>query len=420
VFRFFRTILLTALSGALTITTVTDFWDGYQLASTFGRPEDPSFCAAQPNDWEYAAPFPHLETRTDLPELRVVTYNLHSGLGPRWRVFAVRAEVERNLRNIADRIAEASPETPVDIVALNEVDFGSRRSGGIDQAAFLAAELEHRTGHVYTVVRGETWRRDVPGLEVRFGNAVLVRHSPLTANAQRLEDTPTTRYASAFPAGILDRVLSEPRGLLQVSIRFFGEPVDFLVTHLEAFNPTRREAQAADLLQRFVKTGRTSILMGDMNTVPTALTYKRPHMAADRTHDVLTSGDLTDARVVVAAREGTDDLSGWATFPALAPEWPLDGSFATPDLIPQTVRVIGSDESDHRGLFVTYDWLTPEAKSAFIRWHEALRQRQLTRLMDCDLPERFPDKERVLEWLKANTGFVSILAAIGQGSKDTH
>lgn len=397
---------------------MTDFWDGYQLASTFGRPEDPSFCAAQPNDWEYAAPFPQLETRTALPALRVVTYNLHSGLGPRWRAFAVRTEVERNLRNIADRIAEASPETAVDIVALNEVDFGSRRSGGIDQAAFLAAELEHRTGHAYTVARGETWRRDVPGLEVRFGNAVLVRHSPLTANAQRLEDTPTTRYASAFPTGILDRVLSEPRGLLQVSIRFFGEPVEFLVTHLEAFNPTRRETQAADLLQRFVAPGRTSILMGDMNTVPTALTYERPHFAADRTHDVLTSGELADARIVAVARGGVSDFSAWATYPAPAPVWALDGSFATPDLVPHDVQVIGGDESDHRGLSVTYAWLTPEAKSAFVRWRDAVRERQFVRIIDCDLSDFVPDKNRYLEWLKTNTGFVSFLERLGDASKE--
>ncbi|WP_434152128.1 endonuclease/exonuclease/phosphatase family protein [Methylocaldum gracile subsp. desertum] len=407
------------MSGALTMTTLTDFWDGYQLASTLGRPDAPSSCTVPSTDWEHAAPFPQLETRSDLPELRVVTYNLHSGLGPRWRVFADRREVERNLTGIADRIAGASPEMPIDVVALNEVDFGSRRSGWIDQAAFLADELERRTGHAYAVARGETWRRDTPGLEVRFGNAVLFRHSALAVDARILEKTQKTSYASAFPVSALDRILNEPRGALHLRIRFFGQPVDFLVTHLEAFNPARREAQAADLLQRFVESGRTSILLGDMNTVPTALTYQRPHFAADRTHDVLTSGDLADARVVVAAREGVNDFSGWATFPALAPVWPLDGSFATPDLIPQAVQVIGADESDHRGLSVTYGWLTPEAKSAFIRWHDAVRQHQLARLVDCDVPKRIPDKHRVLEWLKTNTGFVSILSGSGGGSKDT-
>jgi len=399
------------------MTTLTDFWDGYQLGSALGRPDGPSSCSVQSTDWEHAAPFPRLETRADRPELRVVTYNLHSGLGPRWRVFADRPEVERNLAGIAGRIAAASPGAPVDVVALNEVDFGSRRSGWMDQAAFVASELERRTGHAYAVARGETWRRDAPGLEVRFGNAVLFRHSALSVDARMLEERQKTSQASAFPASAIDRLLNEPRGVLRLRIRFFGHPVDLLVTHLEAFNPARREAQAADLLQRFVEPGRTSILLGDMNTVPTAMTYKRPHLAADRTHDVLTSGDLTDARVAVAARDGASGFSGWATFPALAPEWPLDASFATPDLIPQAVRVIGGGESDHRGLAITYGWLTPEAKSAFIRWHDAVRQRQLARLFDCDAPEPAPDKNRYLEWLKANTGFANVLAGSGEGSK---
>jgi len=401
------------------MTTLTELWNGFQLGSTLGRPDGPSSCAVQSTDWEHAAPFPQLETRADLPELRVVTYNLHSGLGPRWRIFADRLEVERNLTGIADRIASASPETPVDVVALNEVDFGSRRSGWMDQAAFLAAELKRRTGHAYAVAQGETWRRDVPGLEVRFGNAVLFRHSSLAVDARILEERQKTSYASAFPAGALDRILNEPRGVLRLRIQFFGHPVDFLITHLEAFNPARREAQAADLLQRFVEPGRTSILLGDMNTVPTAMTYKRPHLAADRTHDVLTSGDLTDARIAVAAREGVNDFSDWATFPALAPVWPLDGSFATPDLLPQAVHVIGGNESDHRGLSITYGWLTPDAKSAFIRWHDTVRQRQLARLFDCDVPDRTPDKNRYLEWLKANTGFMSVFRGVGEGSKNT-
>lgn len=400
------------------MTTLTDFWDGYQLASALGRPDGGVSCATPSSDWEHAAPFPQLETRNDLPELRVVTYNLHSGLGPRWRAYADRREVERNLAGIAERIAKASPGTPVDVIALNEVDFGSRRSGWMDQAEFIAAELERRTGQSYTVERGETWRRKVPGLEVRFGNAILFRHSALSMDARMLREPHKTSHASAFPTGILDKILNEPRGVLHVQIRFFGHPVDFLVTHLEAFNPARREAQAADLLRRFIEPGRTSILLGDMNTVPTALTYQRPHFAADRTHDVLTSGELADARIVAAARGGVSDFSAWATYPAPAPIWALDGSFATPDLVPHDVQVIGGNESDHRGLSVTYAWLTPEAKSEFVRWRDIVREHQLTRIIDCDLSDRTPDKNRYLEWLKANTGFESFLERLGDASKE--
>jgi hypothetical protein len=38
------------------------------------------------------------------------------------------------------------------------------------------------------VIRGETWRRDVPGFEVRFGNAALVRLPLVEASACLFHD----------------------------------------------------------------------------------------------------------------------------------------------------------------------------------------------------------------------------------------
>lgn len=145
------------------------------LDSAFARRAD---CAGWPADWLGLPVVPPADRMPDEGAgLRVVTYNLHAGLGEGWRWFAPRAEVEANLRRIARHLAEAAPaDDPVDVVALNEVDFASRRSGWLDQAAFLAAELEDLTGARYQVVRGPTWERDAPGLEVRFGNAILTRH----------------------------------------------------------------------------------------------------------------------------------------------------------------------------------------------------------------------------------------------------
>lgn len=292
-----------------------------------------------------------------VPDLRAVTYNLHAGLGARWRFFASRHEVERNLRAIAARIASAAPDgAPVDVIALNEADFGSRRSGWLDQAAFLAAELQRLTGHAYHVVRGETWHRNLPGMEVRFGNAALLRHPVLAVESHILGQRRAGEFLAAGPVSTGRLFGNEPRGVLRVRIDFHGLPLTVLVTHLEAFATAWREAQAAEIMERFTRREETILLLGDMNAAESTITRRCPPATGDRTHHILSSGVLADARVAMAVRTGAGDLSPWATYPAQAPRWPLDGAFATPDLAPRAVRVIGGGESDHRGLFVHYGW----------------------------------------------------------------
>jgi len=332
----------------------TCLWGDSRSGSGFIHAEAAGPCAPYLAEAADLVPAPFPGT---VPDLRAVTYNLHSGLGARWRIFASRHEVERNLRAIATRIASAAPaNAPVDVIALNEADFGSRRSGWLDQAAFLAAELQRLTGHAYHVVRGETWHRNLPGMEVRFGNAALLRHPILAVEPHILGQRRAGEFlaAGAVSAGRLFG--NEPRGVLRVRIDFHGLPLTVLVTHLEAFATARREAQAAEIMERLTRREETILLLGDMNATESAVTRRCPPATGDRTHHILSSGALADARAAMAVRTGAGDLSPWATYPALAPQWPLDGAFATPDLAPRAVRVIGGDESDHRGLFVHYGW----------------------------------------------------------------
>ena len=60
--------------------------------------------------------------------LRVMTYNIHRGRGVDWKV---------DLGRIAAVVASYNP----DVVALQEVDIGRKRSGRIDQATDLAKRL---------------------------------------------------------------------------------------------------------------------------------------------------------------------------------------------------------------------------------------------------------------------------------------
>jgi endonuclease/exonuclease/phosphatase family metal-dependent hydrolase len=306
-------------------------------------------------------------------DLNVVTYNLHSGLGLRHAFFRGRARVERNLREIAASIAAAVEGGP-DIVALNEVDFGSRRSGWVDEARFIADQLASITGDAYRVFEGETWRRSIPGLEVRFGNAALVRLPVVEAIACRFDDLSKCGFAPTVTAGAphrrgnwLARLLSEPRGAIRVTVEAHGREADILVTHLDAFDVGQRESDARLLLERFVRANRTTVLLGDMNAVPISLTRSRPMFSDDRTHAILATGSLADASIMLASHRRQASLAGWATYPADLPIWGLDWVLGSLDLAPEAVAAIGTTASDHRGLYVRYRCLRADDELRALR-----------------------------------------------------
>jgi endonuclease/exonuclease/phosphatase family metal-dependent hydrolase len=301
--------------------------------------------------------------------LDVATYNLHSGLGLTHAFFRRRAAVEANLRAIAASIAAASGAGGPHVVALNEVDFGSRRSAWIDQARFMGDELETLTGSVYRIFRGETWRRDLPGFEASFGNAALVRLPVQSAHACRFDDlgacgvdTAKIDSVAREPGSWFRRALSEPRGVIRLSVELDGRAIDVLVTHLDAFDMRAREHQAALLLNHLLRPDRTTVLLGDMNAVPLVLTRERRMFSGDRTHAILATGSLADASVTFASHRGERSLAAWATYPADAPVWGLDWVLGSLDLSPQSVAAIGEAASDHRGLFVRYRCLRDAAE----------------------------------------------------------
>src|SRR5690606_7972040 len=135
----------------------------------------------------------------------------------------------------------------------------------LDQAAFLAAELERLTGARYDVVYGETRRRTFP-FEFRFGNAALVRHPVLHDNAclyDSAANCTVTGETASFPVlqagGLVESLVREGRGVIRATLDFHGRPLDVLVTHLEAFALGDREAQAAHLVRHFIHPERTTV-----------------------------------------------------------------------------------------------------------------------------------------------------------------
>lgn len=160
-------------------------------------------------------------------ELRVMTFNIQSGL--------------RGLDGVAEVIRAARP----DIVALQEVDRGSRRAGGLDQTAVLAEQ---------TGLRYHAHFRTTDLYGGAYGIALLSRF-PLEA----LEE-----YSLPVPRG------AEPRTLAHALMRVDGREVSVYVTHLirRPFNSEARVRQSVWIAGLLAKDARPKLLMGDLNDDP--------------------------------------------------------------------------------------------------------------------------------------------------------
>ncbi len=172
--------------------------------------------------------------------LRVLAYNIHHGEGTDGKV---------DLERIARVIRDARP----DLVALNEVDRGVKRTNQIDQPKELARLTQMQV----------IFERNIVYQGGDYGNAVLSR-------------LPIKRHQNhALPSFYK----GEQRGVLEVEVEPPGgkETILFLATHLD-YRPDDKERQASvkkieellgdgpgDLGDR---SGRPVLLAGDLNANP--------------------------------------------------------------------------------------------------------------------------------------------------------
>ncbi len=180
--------------------------------------------------------------RRPLKKLRVLTYNVHGCVGMDGKLAPER---------IARVIARHAP----DIVALQELDVGRRRSNGVDQANLIARHLEME----------QIFSAALHVEEGRYGNAILTRLPMRLIKADTLP-SPATRRPR------------EPRGALWVAIEAGDIEIQVLNTHF-GLSPNERKAQAdalagpdwlADPACR-----NPAVLCGDLNALPNAPACRR-------------------------------------------------------------------------------------------------------------------------------------------------
>lgn len=212
---------------------------------------------------------------------RIMTYNVHRCVGVDGRL---------DVGRIAAVIAHCKP----DIVALQELDVGRARTGGVDQAHAIA----HRLGmsfHFHPAMHVE---------EERYGDAILTEAPLKVMKAAPLPGSPTLR-------GL------EPRGALWLRIELDGRPVNVINTHF-GLVPHEQRAQAAALCGSewlgSSDCGDPVVLVGDLNATPRYSAYRA--LAAR----------LTDARRAAGGPRATP------TFPSRFPVLPIDHIFVSPGI----------------------------------------------------------------------------------------
>jgi endonuclease/exonuclease/phosphatase family metal-dependent hydrolase len=182
---------------------------------------------------------PHAEGAEPPHQLRVLCYNVHWCLG---------TDGKYDVARLADVINKAKP----DLVALQEVDVGVKRSGRVHDVR----ELSKLTG---LAARFGPTQHYEGGL---FGNAVMTRLPILDVSIHPLPYTESTDERTTYPRGAIAVTMQGPD----------GKPLRFVSTHFQHNVPEDRLAEAKAINKLFAADGDglRTILAGDMNAVPDA------------------------------------------------------------------------------------------------------------------------------------------------------
>jgi endonuclease/exonuclease/phosphatase family metal-dependent hydrolase len=242
-------------------------------------------------------------SKTAPRRLKLLTYNVHSCIG-----------TDRRLA--PERVAEVIALLKPDIIGLQELDVGRRRTGGIDQAHTIA-EILKMQHHFHAALDVE---------EERYGDAIL-----------------TALPAELVKAGPLPSV-GEQRGALWIEVEVEGKRLQVFNTHLGLRRIDRMKQAEMLLGPEWLGNDRCAsspvVLLGDFNSILASRPYKRLAAA------------LTDVR-----RQTTEDLP--ATYPSRFPLLRLDHIFVSRDISMIGAEVISTPlaklASDHLPLTATIE-----------------------------------------------------------------
>jgi len=167
--------------------------------------------------------------------LRVMTFNIHVGVG---------MDKNLDLQRIADVIIRERP----DLVGVQEVDRGARRTEGLDEIAELAkmTRMDYAFGHNLDYQEGQ------------YGVAILSKFLIQKIDHRKYEN----------------RREAERRGMLRVEVDIGGRTINFATTHLDYQRDDGRLFETGQLLRFLADVKNPLIVVGDFNDEPTESAYK--------------------------------------------------------------------------------------------------------------------------------------------------
>jgi len=218
-----------------------------------------------------------------LPVLRVMTYNIHRG-------------INKNNTLDLDGITEVIRDSGADIVALQEVERFSIRTGFKDQIAYIADKLsmDYAFGKSMNILNGQ------------YGNGILSKY-------------PIEEYeVKELPSE------GEQRTLFRAGINVWGSRISFYSTHL-GLSQEEREKQIGEI-GRLVGNCGNFILAGDFN-----MYLDEPGILGGRFRDCTVTEN--DRCRVTFEKDGLSER--------------IDYIFASENFEVKEYNVIKADASDH-------------------------------------------------------------------------
>ncbi len=240
-------------------------------------------------------------------EIRVVSYNMHTGIG---------ADGQLNLA----RTAQALDSMDADVIGLEEVDVHwAQRSDWRDQARDLADALDMRAffAPIYSLdppAAGDPRRE--------YGLAVLT-----DLRVMHVENHQITRLSTQDP----DPVPAPAPGFPEVVVKSHGAVVHIYATHLDfTADPSIRAMQVRDTLEILDQDPRHAqqVLVGDFNAPPDS-----PELAP-----------LWEELIDTWAEAGSGP---GLTYPTTDPVKRIDYITVSPGIETLDANVVATDASDH-------------------------------------------------------------------------
>jgi len=286
-----------------------------------------------------------------VPELRVLSYNIGYGRGPAGDASGPWSEA--HIRTGLDGIAQQVKGSRADLVFLQEVDLGARRTHHIDEGRYLLEATGLRFGSCVV-----TWEKNYVPFPywppskhygpMKSGQCILSRFPVVSSTRHRLpqpESSPWWR--NRF---YLNRAIDHAQVMIA------GRPWEVFNVHTEAFEAKNRQDHArrlAELVTSLPDRSRV-IVAGDFNAPPPEASQKKGFLDEPEV-DFSDDTTIAIARGMGLSQVLADPLT--FTFPADMPTRRLDYIFFGSALEAVEARVLTAPPgpfSDHLPVFARF------------------------------------------------------------------